>query len=99
MNLIIIPVFNDWRSLNKLLLEINKNSNHKNFTQILIIDDNSTIKMLITKQKVRVYIFGELRVNVLAFSFSLATLMKKGKALIPLGKVFRARVLLEKIRQ
>ena len=53
MNLIIIPVFNDWRSLNKLLLEINKNSNHKNFTQILIIDDNSTIKMLITKQKLK----------------------------------------------
>ena len=53
MNLIIIPVFNDWRSLNKLLIEINKNSNHKNFTQILIIDDKSTIKMLITKQKLK----------------------------------------------
>jgi len=51
MNLILIPVFNDWRSLNKLLFKINENSNTKNLTSILVIDDCSSLKPSINKKK------------------------------------------------
>ena len=44
MNLILIPVYNDWKSLNKLLLEINKISKNKILTTVLIVNDNSSIK-------------------------------------------------------
>ncbi len=50
-HIILIPVYNDWKSLNKLLVEINKNFiNDKNFeTEILIVDDCSTEKISINK--------------------------------------------------
>lgn len=43
-HIIVIPVYNDWKSLNKLLIQINKNfKNDVNFeTEILIINDCST---------------------------------------------------------
>lgn len=46
---IIIPIFNDWRSLNKLLKKINKNINsiQGSFT-IIIINDCSTLKTKLT---------------------------------------------------
>ena len=46
-NIILIPVYNDWKSLQKLISEINKVSkNLKDFeTQILIVDDNSSKKL------------------------------------------------------
>ena len=46
-HIILIPVYNDWKSLQKLISEINKVSkNLKDFeTQILIVDDNSSKKL------------------------------------------------------
>lgn len=51
MNLILIPVYNDWKSLNKLLLQINSVQDNKSPKKILIVDDFSTIKMNIIKKK------------------------------------------------
>ena len=42
-NIIIIPIYNDWKSLNKLLLEINRSINNSDIYKILIVDDCSTI--------------------------------------------------------
>jgi len=43
--IILTPTFNDWKSLNKLLMEIDKNvSRTKGKFSVLIIDDASTIK-------------------------------------------------------
>ena len=53
MNLIIIPVFNDWRSLNKLLFKINENLNINSLTRILVIDDCSSIKKNNEKKKLK----------------------------------------------
>ena len=44
-NIIIIPVYNDWKSLNKLLLEINQTLNDSDLCKILIINDCSTQKI------------------------------------------------------
>lgn len=44
---IIIPIFNDWVSLSKLLLEINNKLKIKKKIEILIIDDCSTMKHFI----------------------------------------------------
>tara|TARA_B100000575_G_scaffold294187_1_gene308501 strand:- start:1161 stop:1997 length:837 start_codon:yes stop_codon:yes gene_type:complete len=44
MNLILIPVYNDWKSLNKLLEKINGLIS-KNSTRVLIIDDFSSVRM------------------------------------------------------
>jgi predicted small integral membrane protein len=52
-NLILIPVYNDWKSLNKLLLMINKSINKKSFTQILIIDDHSSKKINLNIKKLK----------------------------------------------
>ncbi len=51
MNLILIPVYNDWKSLHKLLLKINKKFSNKFLSRVLIIDDFSTIKMSLNKKK------------------------------------------------
>tara|TARA_Y100000816_G_scaffold279231_1_gene251289 strand:- start:233 stop:1069 length:837 start_codon:yes stop_codon:yes gene_type:complete len=53
MNLILIPVYNDWKSLNKLLLIIDKNLKYKNNTQVLIVDDFSSIKMSLNLKKIK----------------------------------------------
>lgn len=52
--IILTPTFNDWKSLNKLLSEINKNVSKikGNFT-IVIIDDASTVKSSIKIKKVK----------------------------------------------
>ena len=42
-NIIIIPIYNDWKSLNKLLLEINRSINDSDLYKILIVDDCSTV--------------------------------------------------------
>jgi hypothetical protein len=46
-HIILIPVYNDWKSLNKLLFEISQNFKDDNFfsTEILIINDNSSEKI------------------------------------------------------
>ncbi len=46
-HIILIPVYNDWKSLNKLLSQLNKVfENHKSsVTEILIVNDGSTDKM------------------------------------------------------
>ena len=43
-HIIVIPVFNDWKSLNKLLLQLNKNLKKpkKIIHEVLIINDNSS---------------------------------------------------------
>ena len=54
-HVIVIPVFNDWRSLSKLLTKINflfKNTN-KISTEILILDDNSSEKISIDFKKLK----------------------------------------------
>jgi polyisoprenyl-phosphate glycosyltransferase len=51
MNLILIPVYNDWKSLNKLLLKINSVLHNKSPKKILIVDDFSPMKMKIIKIK------------------------------------------------
>ena len=50
-NIILIPVYNDWKSLNKLLLEINSKSNRNVLIKILIINDCSTQKIEIKRSK------------------------------------------------
>ena len=50
-NIVLIPVYNDWKSLNKLLLEINNNFNHKNELKILIINDCSTDEIFLINTK------------------------------------------------
>jgi len=51
MNIILIPVYNDWKSLNYLLFQINEKISSKNLTKILIINDNSTQKINIERKK------------------------------------------------
>ena len=42
-NIILIPIYNDWKSLNNLLLNIDKHfENKNNIVEILVIDDNSS---------------------------------------------------------
>ena len=56
-HIIVIPVFNDWKSLNKLLLQLNKNLekpkkiNH----EILIINDNSSEKIKLKLKKLKIF--------------------------------------------
>jgi len=49
MNIILIPIFNDWKSLNQLLFQINENADQNDITQILIINDCSTKEIDIDK--------------------------------------------------
>ena len=53
MNLILIPVYNDWKSLNKLLITINRNINHQAPTRILIVDDCSQSKIFLEIEKLK----------------------------------------------
>ena len=50
-NIIIIPIYNDWKSLNKLLFQLNEAfKNYKNLkTEILIINDHSSEQINIKK--------------------------------------------------
>ena len=47
MHIIVIPVYNDWKSLNKLLHEVNSRCNTKELIKILIVDDFSNKKPLL----------------------------------------------------
>ena len=50
--IIVIPVFNDWRSLNKLIKKIDTNLKNKfNEVQVLIVNDNSSQKPKISINK------------------------------------------------
>ena len=51
MHIIVTPVYNDWRSLNKLLYEINEKCKTKELIKILIIDDFSNLKSSINIKK------------------------------------------------
>ncbi len=53
MIIILIPVYNDWASLNKLLKLIDITIATKIFTKVLIIDDCSTIKFNLKKEKLK----------------------------------------------
>ena len=50
-HIILVPVYNDWKSLNKLLTHLNKVfKNTNNYTnEVLIVNDNSTDKIDIKK--------------------------------------------------
>ena len=50
MNIILIPVFNDWKSLNLLLAQINRKVKKTNLTKVLIINDKSSQKMNIERK-------------------------------------------------
>lgn len=50
-NIIIIPIYNDWKSLNKLLTEINKTLSKSDLYKILIINDCSTQEINIENKK------------------------------------------------
>ena len=52
MNLILIPVYNDWKSLNKLLEKINGLIS-KNSTHVLIIDDFSSVRIKLDNKKIK----------------------------------------------
>jgi len=47
MNLILTLVYNNWKFVNKLRLEINKISKNKILTKVLIVNDNLSIKLSI----------------------------------------------------
>jgi len=49
-NIILIPVYNDWKSLNHLLFEINKRLNNSDLIKILIVNDCSTQEINIDKK-------------------------------------------------
>ena len=84
MNLILIPVYNDWKSLNKLLLIINSLIS-KNSTQVLIVDDFSSnnIKLDIKKmkmiKKIEIFRLSENIGNQKAIATSLKYLNEKKK--------------------
>ena len=49
---IVIPVYNDWKSLNKLLIKLDDNLKKKfSKIEILIINDNSTDKLKLSSHK------------------------------------------------
>lgn len=50
-NIILIPVYNDWKSLNLLLSQINDQINYIGSVQILIVNDASTQKPIFNKKK------------------------------------------------
>ena len=53
-NLILTPTYNDWKSLNYTLLEIDKNiSDLSGNFEVLIIDDASTLKEKLNKNKLK----------------------------------------------
>ena len=67
-NIILIPVYNDWRSLNLLLKKINFILNKNNLkTDVLIINDNSSAKNNLIKKKlsrIKKITFLNLKINV-----------------------------------
>ena len=50
-NIILIPVYNDWKSLNLLLSQINDQINYIGSIQILVVNDASTQKPIFNKKK------------------------------------------------
>ncbi len=56
-HIIVIPVFNDWRSLNKLLLQLNKNlkKTKEIIHEVLIINDNSSDKLKLELKNLKVF--------------------------------------------
>ena len=67
-NIILIPVYNDWRSLSLLLKKINFTLNKNNLnTDVLIINDNSSKKNNLIKKKlskIKKITFLNLKINV-----------------------------------
>ena len=57
-HIIVIPVFNDWKSLNKLLIKLNLHLRFRKKikTEVLVINDNSTEKMNLKFKKLNYYI-------------------------------------------
>ena len=51
MNTIVIPVYNDWKSLNRLLIKINDKIKQVNSVKILVVDDFSKVKCFLNKKK------------------------------------------------
>ena len=51
--IILIPVYNDWKSLNLLIKKINFELNKENLnSEILIINDNSSLRIIFLKKKI-----------------------------------------------
>jgi hypothetical protein len=66
--IILIPVYNDWKSLNLLLSKINFELNKRNLnSEILIINDNSSLRINFLKKKlsrIKKITFLNLKINV-----------------------------------
>ena len=82
--IVLIPVYNDWRSLNLLLKKINFILNKNNLkTDVLIINDNSSAKNNLIKKKlsrIKKITFLNLKINVgsqKAINFGLNYINKK----------------------
>ena len=56
-HIIVIPVFNDWKSLNKLLIKLNLHLRFRKKikTEVLVINDNSTEKMNLKFKKLNTF--------------------------------------------
>lgn len=70
-NIILIPIYNDWKSLNQLLLNIDKcfkNKNNNNI-EVLVIDDRSNKKLLIENKK----FFSITKIKVITLSENLGS--------------------------
>ena len=53
-NYVILPTFNDWKSLNLLLKKINEEIGEKTkYSDILIIDDNSSEKITVENNLIK----------------------------------------------
>ena len=52
-NIILIPVYNDWKSVNLLLFQINNYANKVKKLQILIVNDASTQKINLKKNLIK----------------------------------------------
>jgi len=66
--IILIPVYNDWKSLNLLIKKINFELNKENLnSEILIINDNSSLRIIFLKKKfsrIKKITFLNLKINV-----------------------------------
>ena len=66
--IILIPVYNDWKSLNLLIKKINFELNKENLnSEILIINDNSSLRIIFLEKKlsrIKKITFLNLKINV-----------------------------------
>lgn len=55
MHLLLIAVYNEWKSLNKLLININKNQKNNKISNILIVNDSSSEKPILKIKFIHIF--------------------------------------------